>query len=76
MYVVHLLYPFIGQGTFRCFLVLIIVNSAAVNIGVHIALYGIFPGVGLLDNALLFTWTALFFLVSVQFSLVQLLSCV
>ena len=37
VYVPHLLYPFICQWTFGCFHVLAIVNSAAVNTGVHVS---------------------------------------
>ena len=52
----HLLYPFLFDGRLGCFHVLTIVNSAAVNTGVHISFQSmvpldICPGVGLLDHA-------------------------
>ena len=37
IYVPHLLYPFICRWTFRCFHVLVIVNNAAMNIGMHVS---------------------------------------
>ena len=38
VHVPHLSYPFICCGNLGCFHVLVIVNSAAVNIGVHVSL--------------------------------------
>ena len=35
--ILHLLYPFICSWTFKCFRVFVIVNSAAMNIQVHIS---------------------------------------
>ena len=37
MYIVHLFYPFISQQTFRLLPCLTIVNSAAINTGVHVS---------------------------------------
>ena len=39
IYVPHLLYPFICRWTLSCFLVLAIVNSAAMKIGVHVSFW-------------------------------------
>ena len=37
IYIPHLLYPFISQWTYRLLHVLAIVNSASMNIGVHVS---------------------------------------
>ena len=42
IYVPHLLYPFICRWAFRCFHDLAIVNSAAMNIGVHVSFWIMF----------------------------------
>ena len=36
MFITHLLYPFLCQWTLGCFYVLAVVNSAAMNAGVHV----------------------------------------
>ena len=55
VYVAHLLYPSSVNGLLCCFHVLVIVNSAIMNIGVRVSFWIIvlsryMPGVGLLDH--------------------------
>ena len=53
MYVPHLLYLFFSQWTFRCFCVLVIVNSAAVNMFLFELVsfsFWIYARVGLLEH--------------------------
>ena len=53
VYIPHLFYPFVFDGHLGCFLILSIVNNAAVNIGVPVSFslsLGIYPGVELLDH--------------------------